>query len=308
MLRLHTNLPIVVDHTDDGGALLGPVANGLTKVATALQGVPVRANDYALVCSTPAGTRCKFPIVDEESTILSAAYLVKVAAELPGKARMEAARNLSAALSSYGIEVPEKLSVLTHAPVLEMPMTKRAEAALLYKQVLAAPPKIKRAFAQEALAKLGSVPEELEVYTGDQLGSDFRMHMRKRKERSSGEYARLYAELEKTASAYPPDEVAEALYEADQASGLIVLYGSSITDAYASVFANRLSKTAFASVVIGDRQYRAEEIIDGARQYADDLSGIAPGLAEELQARPLETLRALPDPHKAAISRIFDGK
>lgn len=305
------SLPPLLDQYDDGGALLLRALEGnpppvMLKLAADMSALTPRPEQYALVASTHNGQAFKYPIVDRGNTIVSAIYFEKTAEQLPVSYRNAVAEKLRGALTAYGIEVPEYLQehqVKTAAPYepRESIHPDEVDSTLLSNY-----PNERRRVAQ--MIKEAGIPltHLANTYLGEGTGALFSAAIRQRRDLiTDNKLLEVLSDIEKTASAYPAEEVAEVLYEVDIQAGICGYYGK-ILDPFQAAFYPVNEKRASATVLVGDRDIPTatlvERITDGKALIS---ASFGDSFADELAASPVEVFSSLPDPHKAAIVELI---
>lgn len=307
------SLPPLLDQYDDGGALLLQALEGtpppvMLKVAADMSSLTPRPEQYALVARTHNGTAFKYPIVDRGNTIVSAVYFEKTAALLPVELRNEAAGKLRQALSLYGIEAPDYLQdqVVKTASVYEPAEKIRPED--VDDVILSNFPNDRRRVAFQI--KEAGIPLTYlaTTYTGPGSGNMLHLAIRQREGLiTDGKLLGVLSDIEKTASVYAPEDLAELLYEVDMQAGIPRYYGK-ILDPFQAIYYPLGEKTASATITVGNRDIPvaalSEKIAEGKALIS---ASFGDSFANELAASPADVFASLPDPHKNAIVELINA-
>jgi len=326
------DLPVVLDHYDDGGLLLRKEFSErgippIIKIAADLsENQAPKDGDYALVADTPQGRVHKFPILDAGNAVASAVYFSAHGAGLSENLQKEAAQKLSSALVSFGFTPPEDL---TKTAALELGYSGEAEDRSLeelfglssddqYEVVedafKACSPRGKRRLmlqVKEAGAFNGLFTDDMIDYGRVELGSDFALGIDTRKlaVMEANGLAELETLLTKSASA-DADKLAEDLADFDIRYELTGLYNRVIPDPYQTVFGTSVEKKASVDqpFEIGGREYTNDTVShwveNGGSARLTDAFGES--FSDEFVSDPASVLSSLPAPHKQAIARMID--
>lgn len=323
LTKLAGKFPPIMDQYDDGGRLFLAELGGneipeIVKTAADMSGVTKYETDFALAAQAPTGAVYKYPILDPGNAVVSAVYFAKTAQYLPAAVRAQAAERIVAALQEYGLAAPAEVLEMTFAKEKTASVDDQLLAALprdvpydteLQEQFTFLSPMGKRQAALLVKQAGMRLPEDLQVYGGERVGSDFEAAIDMRKRYLPENMALAIDHMKKVAGC-TPDELAQELYEIDVELGLTPLYGK-IPDPFQSVFGTSLAKVAFhqqTSVTINDRGYSAERIAEFAASHSSQLGEtFGDHVAKELAESPVAVLESLPMPHKQAIARMLDA-
>jgi hypothetical protein len=142
-------------------------------------------------------------------------------------------------------------------------------------------------------------------YGNTEYGAEVDMHLQKRKDFVEPEFYGLIDKLAQAMTVTPPGELAEAIREFDEQTGLNHLWDQHVADPYWTTFGVPIDKVA--------------EFVDnpGAEHVTgSDLSNLASTgkghvekqfsaeMAEEFAKDPIAVYGALPDPHKKIMARL----
>jgi hypothetical protein len=323
---------LVLDHYDDGGLLLRKLfadkgTPSIIKTAADMSNpATLNAEDYALVIGSEWGDNYKFPCVDAGNTLSSAIYFAEYGSTLPAEMQKEAAAKISAALESFGFDIPEDMTKVASADLgYELGSTNESEDAAFRKlfgfdestayeeledEFAGMSPRGKRRLALQIkiAGVLDVAPPKVQAYAGNEFGGDvgFCLDMRKR----MAPNADIGALKEKVASASVED-AADAIYEFDISNKLTAFYGRPLPDPYASVLGNAIGttieKNASGALEIDGRTYSSDSISSFATAGKAQLTdAFGDDFADQFSSDPVAVLGSLPVTHKKAIARMID--
>lgn len=305
-------LPPLLDQYDDGGALLLRSLEGnpppvMLKLAADMSALTPRAEQFALVAQTSNGMAYKYPIVDRGNTIVSAIYFEKTAALLPDEVRNATAGKLRDALSSYGLRIPDYLEDVQVKTASPYEVEERIRPEDVDEVIRSNFPADRRKVALRIKEAGLELTDFAKSYTGPGSGALLPLAIRQRRDLiDDNNLLGVLDDIEKTASIYSPDDLAELLYEVDIQTSLPMYYGK-ILDPFQAVYFPLNEKRASASVTVGNRDIPAnnlaEKIAEGKALIG---ASFGDSFASELAASPLEVFSSLPDPHKAAIVELIN--
>ena len=173
----------------------------------------------------------------------------------------------------------------------ELDPYQRREAALWLRQ----------SGSQEGL----DLPEKIAAYAGDSLSPDFPAAIRVRRHRVTEEMAEEYDRLEKVAQFLVPDLVVDALYQLDEAAGLLLKHGETLPDPVRSVFS--MPKEAAWSWTHGDILVNEHQLGDFAMRNSLEKKMEAiftEELAMKFRKDPVGTFKAMPVGQKMIVARM----
>lgn len=312
-------LPPILDQYDDQMGLFlrelgGREVPQLVKTAANMSAGFKHAADFALVAETPQGYVYKFPVLDGGNTLMSAVYFEKTASALPPRTRAEVAGVLAVALQDFGFEVPDYINeamecektAAAHEEVLPSNTT-YGEQELVDEFSSIHP--MQRPAAARMLKEAGvALPAAISCYAREELGTDVLLAIRARERFVDQDVAVHMRDLVKVASVTPVDEMAAELYKIDVEFGLTRYYDTRIPDPYRSLLGTEMEKRAEASITVGDRTLRADEIRSLAEKHATQIDeAFGDTVSMQLIVTPIDVLGSLPTPHQQAIVRIFNG-
>jgi len=143
-------------------------------------------------------------------------------------------------------------------------------------------------------------------YGSDSYGAEADMQILWRKEFVDAD---AHGVLEKLAAAIevtPPDVMAAALSEFDQATGLDNLYGNHVADPYWSVFGPSLEQTKVAEYVWeqGAERCTGSDLVDLATNHRTMIENqFGADVADEFVKDPVTVFNAMPTPQKIILAR-----
>lgn len=323
----------IYDQYDDNGLFLRRELSdrgvpAIIKVAANLSDAQVKhAEDYAVSFDVDGQTEHRYPLVDAGNTVASAMYFAEYGHELPDALRKEAATKINEALVSFGFTPPEELSKTAAIEVgysgegEDMSLEKLFgftgsdddDMELLEGAFDGLSPRGRRRLALQVKEGSAKLPEKLEAYAADKIGSDFGLGMDTRRlvVGLQPEALMELGEIEKEAAAGADcDTVVEKLAAFDERYEITHHYNSVILDPYASVFGTTVEKSASVagSVDIDGREYSPDAIASWAQGAGSTSLAEAFGedFRDQFQTDPATVLSSLPVTHKQAIARMID--